>query len=140
MPTTAYLDRAALVARISESDLLQRLAAADGEPKLAQAIADANSLADLHVGTRHAVPLATVPPALARAVADIAVVMFAASTGGGATAAEQERDAAARKLFAALADGSVRLGLEGADDILAPAPRITSAPRRFTRRTLGGVL
>jgi len=85
----------------------------DGEPDRAamvRALAAASSEMDAALRGRYLLPLASVPPLLNRLCVDLAVAALP-QNGAGEASLFERRGAEARKLLAALADGSLRLDL-----------------------------
>ena len=101
-----------------------------------QALSDADDEINGYVGSTYQLPLATVPTLLVGIAADIALCKLYSDLP---TATAQSRyDAAVRKLRD-IAKGVIKLDVAGVE----PAQRadliqIDSAPRRFTRDSLGG--
>lgn len=114
----AYATTSGMTARFGEA-LLKLVADRDNdgtidEAVVAQAIADADALVDLHCRGRYAVPLQPVPPEIERAVCDLAHRFLYANSAAVPEPVVQA-DKAARDLLKLVADGRVQLAA-------APAP------------------
>jgi len=114
----AYTNTAGMTARFGEA-LLKLVADRDNdgtidEAVVAQAIADADALVDLHCRGRYAVPLAPVPAEIERAVCDLAH-RFLYGNSADVPDPVVSADKVARDLLKSIADGKVQLDA-------APAP------------------
>lgn len=134
----SYVDLAALVDRFGTAELRQLApAGAEGidERRVERACTDAGDIADGYLRTRYALPLADVPPLLARLVA--AIARYELHLGEDRQPTEQvirERDAALAML-GRIAKGDVDLGLPTGEEPAEDATGIVTAtgePRNIT--------
>ncbi|MCA0175231.1 MAG: DUF1320 domain-containing protein [Proteobacteria bacterium] len=111
-----YATQADLVERFGATELAQLSnpggGGALGAVEIDRALADASAEIDSYLAGRYALPLATVPPVLARLAADIARYRL---YDQAAPELVKERYAAAVKLLVALAGGTAQLGLAATD-------------------------
>lgn len=118
----SYATQQDLVDRFGAVELAQLTDEAAGQTinaaKVAQALADADAEIDGYLGTRYALPLATVPPLLERVACDIArYYLF----DDRANEAVRLRYTNAVALLKNLGSGSVTLGLAAAQPAPEPA-------------------
>lgn len=100
------------------------------------ALADASALIDSFVGRRHAVPLATIPPALVRHACAIA---FYDLHRGRHSEETRKAFEDAMDYLRNISTGTVVLNIAGNEPASAPAQAVSAAPgRTFNRDTLKG--
>jgi phage gp36-like protein len=131
-----YATQADLEARFGTDELLaladrDRDGVADAAV-VAEALADADNLIDGYVGTRYALPLATVPPLLEQLACDIARYnLYAAHP----TEAAKARHDAAIATLKRIADGTVTLQVAGVAAATSGDSVQTSGPDRVFNKT-----
>lgn len=137
-----YATQDDLVKQIPEDDLIMLTddgdAGAVDPVKVDDALTDASSEIDGYVGSRHALPLATVPPIIGKQCVDIAIYNLYARRGGPPEHIEKRYQNAVRFLEK-VAKGDITMGAEdpagtGSADTAEALP----SDRVFTRDTLAG--
>ena len=135
----AYATLADLVSRHGEDELAQltdRLGA--GVPDAAiveRALADADAEIDGYLASRYAMPLATVPPVLARIACDIARYRLWEDRASDEVRRRYED---ARRVLESIARGQVSLGLSSANAEPALAEASLGNPRLMSRAETAG--
>lgn len=124
-----YAVKQDLIDRFTATELMQltdRTGAIDtiDDVVLGKALADADSVIDMHLAVRHALPLASVPRVLRNIACDLARAYLYEDR---ITEHVQKRHDAAMKLLEQLRDGKVQIGL---DDLNQPTP--TTGGPQFT--------
>lgn len=124
-----------IITRYGE-DLLHSLLGRDREDldqaAVEAALADASQEVDLYLRDRVTLPLGTVPDVIKRATIDLALAMLP-NHAAGDNDLIQERAKSARKMLAAVAAGTLSLGLPapaaaGADGVLFSGPGMVFTP------------
>ncbi len=120
MSAVAYTSDAELRARFgsAEIDLVAERDAAGVDAAIARAIADASAEIDAYISARHALPLPTVPPVLARIACDMARYRLWHEQASEEVRVRYED---ARRFLERIASGAVRLGVPEAQQPAAPA-------------------
>lgn len=96
---------------------------------VARALSDASAEIDSYLSGRYALPLATVPPLLARVCCDMAFY-FMSSDSATQTEEKRQRLEDARALLKLVSEGKVRLGLAAAAEAAAaPGPMLVTPGR-----------
>lgn len=131
----SYATQADLVERFGAAELAQLTDPIAGtvinETTVARALSDADAEVDAHLGTRYALPLASVPVVLVRVAADIARYYL---WDARASDTIKSRYQAAVALLKSMASGATNLG--GAET-LAPAPNASNVAVSGRTRLFG---
>ena len=134
-----YATQADLEARFGADELTQLTDRVNaGVPDaaiVARALSDADAEIDGYLASRYALPLATVPPALARIACDIARYRLWEDR---ASEEVRRRYEDARRLLESIARGQVSLGLPAANAAPALAEVSLGNPRVMSRAVTGG--
>lgn len=134
-----YAARQDLIDRFGETEIRQLTdkrdppAGAIDDTVLDQALADADGVIDSFIASRYTLPLASAPKILKRYAADVAR-FFLWEDGASEVVRRAYEDAL--KFLKAVADGTVSLGLDSANEPVAPAAGGVSFNE--SRRVFGG--
>ena len=136
MPYAAIAD---LIARYGEDELIQLTdrtgSGAVGTAIAQRALDDAEAEVNGYLAVRHALPLASVPPLLARITCDIARYRLWDDRASEEVRARYED---ARRVLEALAAGRVTLGVTPPDAPSGPAPSAQPGRSVFDERGMAG--
>lgn len=138
---TAYIDKAGMLARCGEKTLIELTdralpyTGAIVDSVLAQAIASAGAVIDLHVGQQQALPLPAVPDALVEIAAALTLsALYVAAAPDRVTRGFDQAMTTLRRI----ADGTLGLAVAGAGPAEAPANTVVleASERAFGRANM----
>ena len=135
----SYAAVADLLARYGEDELVQltdRVGAGVADaPAMERALQDAAAEIDGYLAVRHALPLASVPPLLARIACDIARYRL---WDDRASEEVRTRYEDARRVLEAIAAGRVTLGVTPPESPAGPSPAVRPGRSAFGADQMGG--
>lgn len=138
-----YTSQVQLETRISKAELIRLTDEADtgsvDTAKIDAAIEAAGAEIDSYIGSRYALPLATVPGVVGSMACDIAIyILYALDESGSIPESRQKRYDAVLTLLTEIESGSRSLGLASGTESTGDAVVMSSDGRVFSRDKLRG--